>query len=101
LIWIDEVRARLVRLGQGFVPAETALVVDGARGIETQTLANQILRKLDCLPEAQRAAAFLAYVEGFSYREVADLLGIPIGTVMSRLVGARLKLAADNAPSSP
>ncbi|WP_442958607.1 RNA polymerase sigma factor [Phyllobacterium sp. CCNWLW11] len=95
-IWIDEMRSRRVRMGQGFVEASSALILDGAYDIETRTLANQMLRKVDALPEAQRAAVFLAYVEGFSYREVADLLGIPIGTVMSRLATARAKLASGN-----
>ncbi|MEI4484524.1 MULTISPECIES: RNA polymerase sigma factor [unclassified Phyllobacterium] len=94
-IWIDEVRTRRVGIGQGYVDAETALVVDGQRDIETRMLANQILRKVDALPEAQRSAVFLTYVEGFSYQEVSELLSIPIGTVMSRLASARLKLATD------
>lgn len=46
------------------------------------------------LPEAQRITVFLVYVEGFSYKEAADHLQIPIGTVMSRLAAARSKLAA-------
>jgi RNA polymerase sigma-70 factor (ECF subfamily) len=40
---------------------------------------------LDALPEQFRVAVLLADVEGFSYKEIADILEIPIGTVMSRL----------------
>ena len=83
-------------MGQGFVEASSSLVLDGARDIETRALANQILRQVDALPEAQRTVVFLTYVEGFSYREVADLLGIPIGTVMSRLASARVRLANED-----
>ena len=43
---------------------------------------------------AQRETVFLVYVEGFSYREAATLLDVPIGTVMSRLAAARAKLSA-------
>ncbi len=55
--------------------------------------AAQVIRRVEALPEAQRETVFLAYVEGLSYREVADVLQVPIGTVMSRLAAARLKLA--------
>ena len=44
------------------------------------------------LPECYRAAVYLADVEGYPYREVAELLEVPIGTVMSRLHRARSRL---------
>ncbi|WP_028749924.1 RNA polymerase sigma factor [Rhizobium mesoamericanum] len=93
-IWLNEIRSQRVRLGRGFVDAGDALVVDGARDTETHVMANQVLRLVNSLPDAQRAAVFLAYVEGLSYREVASVLDIPIGTVMSRLAAARAKIAA-------
>lgn len=92
-IWLNEIRSRRVRQGQGFVEAEEALVVDGAHETETHVMAGQVLRLVDALPEAQRVAVFLAYVEGLSYKEVASLLNIPIGTVMSRLAAARARLS--------
>ena len=47
---------------------------------------------LDALPEAFRMAVLLADVEGFSYKEIASILDIPIGTVMSRLHRGRRAL---------
>ena len=89
-IWLNDVRSRRIRMGQGFVDAETALVTDGLAAAENQVMANEVLRRVEALPEAQRSTVFLAYVEGMSYREVAEILEIPIGTVMSRLAtGAR------------
>jgi RNA polymerase sigma-70 factor (ECF subfamily) len=92
-IWLNEVRSRRVRMGQGFVDADETLVFDGAQETETHILAGQVLQRVQALPEAQRTAVFLAYVEGLSYREVAEILDVPIGTVMSRLAAARAKLA--------
>jgi RNA polymerase sigma-70 factor (ECF subfamily) len=47
---------------------------------------------LEALPEQFRMAVLLADVEGFSYKEIADILDIPIGTVMSRLHRGRKAL---------
>jgi len=47
---------------------------------------------LDSLPEAFRNVVVLADIEGFSYKEIADILSIPIGTVMSRLHRGRRQL---------
>jgi RNA polymerase sigma-70 factor, ECF subfamily len=104
-IWLNEVRARRVRQGQGFADADETLIFDGVRETETHILAGQVLKQVQALPDAQRSAVFLAYVEGLSYREVAAVLDIPVGTVMSRLATARAKLAeamgpADNARTS-
>ena len=47
---------------------------------------------VDDLPETLRAALVLVYHQGMKYREAADVLGIPVGTVKSRLHAALLKL---------
>ena len=92
-IWLNEVRARKVRQGQGLVDADAVLVFDGLRDTETNILAAQVLREVQGLPEVQRETVFLVYVEGLTYREAADTLAVPIGTVMSRLAAARARLA--------
>jgi RNA polymerase sigma-70 factor (ECF subfamily) len=92
-IWFNELRSRRVRRGTGVVDAGEALVFDGGSTMETNILAIQVLREVGALPEGQRETVLLVYVEGLSYREAADLLGTPIGTVMSRLAAARLTLA--------
>jgi len=91
-IWINELRAQRVRQGAGVVDAEIALVVDGRSEIETNILASQVLREIGKLAEAQRETVLLVYAEGFSYREAAEFLGVPIGTVMSRLATVRERL---------
>ena len=98
-IWLNEVRARRIREGGGLVDAEVVLSFDGREAIETNILAAQVLAEVQRLPEAQRSTVFLVYVEGLTYREAAEVLGVPIGTVMSRLAAARAslgELAADD-----
>ncbi len=92
-IWLNEIRSRKVRQGQGLVDAETALVFDGLKHTETNIFAIQVLREVQSLPEMHREAVYLVYVEGLTYREAADALAVPIGTIMSRLAAARARLA--------
>jgi RNA polymerase sigma-70 factor (ECF subfamily) len=92
-IWLNDVRALRVRLGEGQVDSEATLSFDGAAQIETGVLAAQVLREVAALPEGQREAVFLVYGEGWAYREAAAILDVPIGTVMSRLAAARATLA--------
>jgi RNA polymerase sigma-70 factor (ECF subfamily) len=93
-IWLNELRSRRIREGGGFVDAEEALSFDGAHEVETNILAAEVLTAIGRLPEAQRETVLLVYAEGFSYSEAAAALGIPIGTVMSRLAAARAALAS-------
>lgn len=51
-------------------------------------------RALDDLPDEQRTTLLLVVLEGLTYREVADVQGVPIGTVMSRLARARAQIKA-------
>ena len=73
--------------------AEDALSTDGAHVIETNILAAEVLKAVGQLPEAQRETVLMVYGEGYTYAEAASVLGIPIGTVMSRLAAARSALA--------
>ena len=57
---------------------------------EHALMCRQILSAVHDLPEAQRVVMLLVAGEGLSYREAADVLEIPIGTVMSRLARARM-----------
>ncbi len=64
-----------------------------AREIETNITASAVLRAINRLPEAQRETILLVYGEGYSYAEAAAALGVPIGTIMSRLATGRAALA--------
>lgn len=58
----------------------------------SQITADDVLQSLDSLSDEFRHVVLLADVEGFTYREIAEILDIPIGTVMSRLYRARRRL---------
>lgn len=57
--------------------------------IEGEVFAHSVLRAFAQLPAEQRTLLYCVSVEGLSYRDLADILGVPIGTVMSRLSRAR------------
>lgn len=59
---------------------------------ETVAMEHAILKALRQLPEPQQHLLLWVSVEGLSYQKVADILGVPIGTVMSRLSRARAAL---------
>ena len=67
---------------------------------EMNIMAAEVLSSLMRLPAAQRETAALAYVEGYTYQEVSEMLGVPIGTVMSRLSTVRKKLSDEFADSN-
>ncbi len=75
------------------VPADDVLLhVPAPKRVDTELTDQEILRALDAIPAKFREVVLLCDVEEFSYREIQDILGIPIGTVMSRLNRARLML---------
>jgi RNA polymerase sigma-70 factor (ECF subfamily) len=88
--WIDEVRTR-VRRDRIFAPADAGENV-GAASTDQDAIAVQTA--LARLPEEQRMAIALVLVEGLSYKEAAEVLDVPIGTVTSRLARGREALAA-------
>ncbi|NUB45963.1 RNA polymerase sigma factor [Fertoebacter nigrum] len=92
--WIDHVR-RVKTQGTTVDIADTpdAAVVDGVRNVEALLMLRQTEAAMAELPEDQREVLVLVCVEDLSYREAAEVIGVPIGTVMSRLSRGRLALA--------
>ncbi|MCF6321980.1 MAG: RNA polymerase sigma factor [Rhizobiaceae bacterium] len=91
-IWLNELRAAAVRRGGGMTTLEETQIPDAKPGPESNLFFREVLLEVGALPEAQRVAVVLVYAEGYSYKQAAEILDIPVGTVMSRLAAARLKL---------
>lgn len=91
-LWITEVRKRKVREGEGQIPAEEATELRSEGAADAVLAAQQITRHVNELDSDLIQPLLLVSVEGYSYREVSELLGLPIGTVMSRVHRARKAL---------
>ncbi len=92
-IWLNELRSAQ-RRRTGSLDGEQALpamdeAVSNTGNPEQRLHYRQVVVAVEALPEAQRVVMLLVAVEGLSYREAAEVLDIPIGTVMSRLARAR------------
>jgi RNA polymerase sigma-70 factor (ECF subfamily) len=92
-LWIDEQRAR-GRRSQTFVAEEAGAAVGGGGGQEEAVALGDVDRALRLLPDEQREAVLLVMVEGYSYKEAAEIVGCPVGTLNSRLVRGRDALLA-------
>ena len=87
-LWIDEARARM-RRGKTFVDEEQGLAIGASGAQEAAVELSDVDRALARLPDEQREAVLLVMVEGYSYKEAAEIVGCPVGTLNSRLVRGR------------
>jgi RNA polymerase sigma-70 factor (ECF subfamily) len=90
--WIDEIRARQ-RRDAVLLPEEAGEHV-GVAAMDAHADALAVQQAMARLNEDQRLAVALVLVEGLPYKEAAEVLGIPIGTLTSRLARAREALQA-------
>lgn len=92
-LWIDTARSRS-RKRKFEAPPEEAECVgqDPREQIETSLELQRAIAAMQRLPDEQREIVALILIEGFGYREVSEMLDLPIGTVSSRLVRGRIAL---------
>ena len=88
-------RLRSLEAAGSWLAAEAAgrQAVDPARALERDEERRRVGAAIELLPAREREVLALKEFEGLTYREIASLVGIPIGTVMSRLYSARQRLA--------
>ncbi len=92
--WIDRARTRARRPASSDPELLESLSDEGyaERKAEARMTLERVRAAMERLPDEQREVLALVAVEGLSYREAADVIGAPIGTVMSRLARARTRL---------
>ena len=89
-LWIDTVRARGRREDLHSPVEEAEQVGEDPRGaIEAAIDLGKAMAAMERLPDEQREIVALILIEGLGYRECSEILGLPIGTVSSRLVRGR------------
>ena len=92
-LWIDTARSRARKAKLELPPeAGEAIGFDPRPGMEAAVDLARIMAAMSRLPDEQREVVALILIEGFGYRETAEMLGLPIGTVSSRLVRGRTAL---------
>lgn len=93
-LWIDRGKSAWNRLVRSD-PDALAEIPDNSLGreLEVRDELASARTAIAALPEAQREVLLLVTVEGLTYEAAADVLGIPLGTVMSRLARARVAVA--------
>ena len=92
-LWIDTARFRARRQKFEAPPEEAEkLGDDPTEGLEARVELGLVMQAMERLPDEQREVVALILVEGFGYREAAELLELPVGTVSSRLVRGRTAL---------
>jgi RNA polymerase sigma factor (sigma-70 family) len=93
--WIDTVRARKRRehIERPLHDAER-MGEDPSDSLDASIQLKKVMRAMQQLPEEQREVVALILVEGYAYREAAQILDLPMGTVSSRLVRGRTALLA-------
>jgi RNA polymerase sigma-70 factor (ECF subfamily) len=83
-------------LQEGFEEADFELSQDPGLSLETDVLGeeldHEIREAMLNLPHDYKMAVLMVDIQGFTYQEVADIIGVPVGTVMSRLYRGRKKL---------
>jgi RNA polymerase sigma-70 factor (ECF subfamily) len=100
-VWLNTQRSSTVRRADPLEEHSDALASDGVRDIEARIALSEVRAAIARLTCDQRQVLLLVCVEGYSYADAAEFLGIPLGTLMSRMSRARAALMAmANAPAA-
>lgn len=87
--WFSEQRKRKVRMGTGQTPIDEMYDLSDNHNADEHLYANQVGNMVQKLPTELSSTLLLVAKEGYSYKEAAEALDVPVGTIMSRVHRAR------------
>lgn len=94
-IWLDQLRAAKSRgVAVDIDGVEELVGSDGRTVVDSRLTMQEVAAGMESLPPDQRVLLALVCIDGHSYKQAAEVLNVPIGTVMSRLARARRTLHA-------
>jgi RNA polymerase sigma-70 factor (ECF subfamily) len=98
-VWLNNRKSAEIRRTEPLEDHEINCSVSGTAAVESKMTLREVRLAFTRLPIEQQQALMLVSVEGYGYREAAELLDVPIGTVISRVARGRVALAEKTARS--
>ena len=102
-VWLNSCKPASVRRTEPLSDHDTGKAMagslDGATAMDAQLTLDEVRIAFGCLSIEQQRALLLVTVEGYSHKEAAALLDVPIGSVISRIARGRIALAAEPVPA--
>src|SRR5471030_406564 len=92
-VWLNNRKSAAIRQTESLDEHTTNWSVSGTAAVESKMTLREVRAAFTRLPIEQQQALMLVSVEGYGYREAAELLDVPIGTVISRVARGRVALA--------
>jgi RNA polymerase sigma-70 factor (ECF subfamily) len=100
-VWLNKRRGAALRRTENIDDHPDQMSVDGVGVADAKLTLAEVRAAFNELPEEQRQALFMVSVEGYTYSEASELLGVPISTLVGRLVRGRATLMAAQSGAKP
>jgi len=100
-VWLNQRRSAALRQTENIDDHPDQMSVDGVGIADAKLTLSEVRAAFNGLPEEQRQALFLVNVEGYTYAEASELLGVPVSTLVGRLVRGRATLMAAQQETAP
>jgi RNA polymerase sigma-70 factor (ECF subfamily) len=92
-VWLENRKSAAIRRTESLDDHDITWSVSGTAAVESKMTLQEVRAEFIRLPIEQQQALMLVSVEGYGYREAAELLEVPMGTIISRVARGRVALA--------